>query len=401
MKTIVSSLLALLLLFSCRDQRKKDEHAEHNTAAAAKRYTCAMHPQIVQDAPGTCPICGMALVELTSTGQRNDLMLSESQVRLANITTQKASKKPVGETLVINGTLTVDEERTEAISSRASGRIEKLYIKETGQSVAKGDPLYVLYSEALLTLQQEYLLAKDQYESLGKTEKRYKSFMDAAERKLILYGLTKSQVDQLTKDSIQPRITLLAPAGGIVTAIKATEGQYVDEGGLLYELEDVSTLWVEAELYSNEAGLVKRGDAITVRVSGYESMPVEARVTFFSPEYRSNTQILVMRAEIKNPGLQFKPGQQAQVFFTHSAHDAISIPIDAVIRDGKGSHVYIQSGHNTFQPRMVKTGLEGFDEVEITEGLSEGDTVAVTGAYLLYSEIILKKGTDPMAGHSH
>ena len=119
------------------------------------------------------------------------------------------------------------------------------------------------------------------------------------------------------------------------------------------------------------------------------------------PEYRANTQIIVMRAEIKNPKLQFKPSQQVQVFFTHSSRDAIAIPVDAVIRDGKGTHVYVQTDHNTFQPRMVKTGLEGFDQVEIKEGLNEGDTVAVTGVYLLYSEIILKKGTDPMAGHAH
>ena len=105
-----------------------------------------------------------------------------------------------------------------------------------------------------------------------------------------------------------------------------------------------------------------------------------------------------MRAKIENPGLQFKPGQQAQVLFTHSSKEAIAIPTDAVIRDGKGAHVYVQSGPAIFRPRMVKTGAEGFDQVEITEGLSEGDTVAVTGAYLLYSEIILKKGGDPMAG---
>ena len=128
---------------------------------------------------------------------------------------------------------------------------------------------------------------------------------------------------------------------------------------------------------------------------------MDAEVSFLSPEYRSNSQIAVMRAEIANPDLQFKPGQQVQIYFTHSARNAIAIPVDAVIRDQNGTHVYVQSGRNTFQPRMVKTGLEGFDFVEITEGLKEGDTVAVSGAYLLYSEIILKKGSDPMAGHNH
>jgi Cu(I)/Ag(I) efflux system membrane fusion protein len=108
-----------------------------------------------------------------------------------------------------------------------------------------------------------------------------------------------------------------------------------------------------------------------------------------------------MRAAVSNPDQKFKPGMQAQVFFTHSSTKALALPVDAVIRDGKGMHVYVQRGHNTFRPKMVKTGLEDFEKVEITDGLTEGDTVAVTGAYLLYSEIILKKGTDPMAGHDH
>lgn len=395
-------IITLIVFMACRGEQGKDQPThDHSTQTTATKYTCPMHPQIVKDAPGTCPICGMDLVKVTQSSAVNtNLMLNESQIKLANITTERAGKKSVGETVVINGTLVVDEQKSEVISSRAAGRIEKLYVKETGQRIKKGEPLYELYSESLLTFQQEYLLSKEQYEALGKTEKRYESFLKAAERKLLLYGLTENQISRLTdKNSLQSRITFLSPTTGIVTAINVVEGQYLDEGGLLYSIEDIGSLWVEAELYPNEASLVKKGDKITVHVNGFESTPIEATVTFLSPEYRANTQIAVMRAEIKNPTLKFIPGQQAQIFFTHSSREAISIPVDAVIRNGKGTHVYIQSGRNTFQPRMVKTGVESFDHVEITEGLGEGDTVAVTGAYLLYSEIILKKGTDPMAGH--
>jgi Cu(I)/Ag(I) efflux system membrane fusion protein len=175
----------------------------------------------------------------------------------------------------------------------------------------------------------------------------------------------------------------------------------VSEGTSLFKIEDINSLWVEAELYPNETSVVKVGDKINVRVSGIEANTIETRVTFLSPEFRNNTQITIMRASIKNPDNIFRTGQFAQVYLTHSSREAIAVPSDAVIRDGEGSHVYLQSGHNTFRPQMVKTGIETFDQVEITEGLQEGDTVAVTGAYLLYSEIILKKGTDPMAGHSH
>lgn len=392
-----------VILFACSKERSKDGHTGHDQAAEKKRtqkYTCPMHPSVVQDGPGQCPICGMDLVPINKgNANSNDLMLSDSQIKLANITTQRVSMNSVGQTVVVNARLVENEALTEVISSRAAGRIEKLFVKETGRTIQKGEPLYELYSEALLTLQKEYLLAKQQFETLGATEKRYESFLKAAERKLLLYGLAQKQINRLheTKD-VQPRITFLSPASGIITEINVAEGQYVSEGGSLLRIENISKLWVEAELYSTETSLVKIGDKTKVKINGFDDTPAEAIVSFLSPEYKSGTQVTVMRAVLDNKSMRFKPGMQAQVFFTHSSRKALSIPINAVIRDGKGTHVYVQHGLHTFRPQMVKIGLEDINQVEISEGLSEGDTIAVSGAYLLYSEIILKKGTDPMAG---
>lgn len=362
-----------------------------------------MHPQVDSDKPGKCPICGMDLVKrnnIKSNG--NDLMLNDSQIRLANITTQTATKKFIGQAVTVNALLTVDAQKSEVISSRAAGRIEKLFIKETGQSVRKGQPLYTLYSETLLTLQQEYLLAKEQFDALGKTEKQLKSFLDASEKKLLLYGLTKAQIRELSdRNSLQPRVTFVSPSTGVVTEIKALEGQYISEGALLYNIEDMTHLWVEAELYPREVGLVNVGDKISVQVTDDEGLRTEASVTFLSPELRSSSQITIMRAALGNSDLKLKPGQQVSVYLIHSSKEAITTPVDAVIRNESGSHVYVQTANNTFEARMVKTGVENFDEVEITEGINEGDTVVISGAYLLYSELILKKGSDPMAGHSH
>ncbi len=330
-----------------------------------------------------------------------ELMLNESQIRLANITTQLVKRQDIGETLPVNARLVANEELTEVISSRATGRIEKLFIKEEGRMVNKGEPLYQLYSESLLTLQKEYVVALEQFQAMKGADARYEDYLKSARKKLLLYGLTDKQVDRLNDSGdIQPRITFQATASGVVKELKVVEGQYLNEGDILYQLENIRQLWVEAELYPSELQYVKVGDRISLQVAGYDQL-AEATVTFLSPEYRQSTQVTILRATLNNQTLQWKPGMQAQVFLKHSQKTSLVVPTDAVIHDQRGTHLFVQSADHTFVPRMVKTGLENYDSIEITEGLKEGEVVVISGAYLLYSEIILKNGIDPMLTHNH
>ncbi len=350
---------------------KKDEHAHH--AEVVEKYTCPMHPQVVQDKPGSCPICGMDLVKMgASTGADGSIMLNESQIKLANITTTFTRFENMGENTILTGKLLVNEEQTEVISSRVQGRIEKLYFKETGQRIVQGQA------------------------------QRYESFLKASEKKLILFGMTKDQVTQLAqRKKTDSRITFLSPVSGIIARIDATEGQYVSEGSALYRIEKLDQIWMEAELYPGESSLVKIGDVVRVQVNGFENEPVSGKVTFLSPEYRQGSQVTTLRAVIANPKREFLPGMQANVILSHSEKKVIALPVDAVIRDATGAHVWILEKDGAFKPRMVKTGLENFEKVEISEGLEEKENAVITGAYLLYSELVLKKGGDPMAGHHH
>ena len=368
---------------------------------AAEKYTCPMHPQIVQDKPGACPICGMTLVKITGSDNNDPaIMLSESQIKLANITTTLTRRESLGESTVLTGRLAVNEDQTEVLSSRTQGRIEKLYIRDVGQAVSKGQRLYDIYSEQLLTLQMEYLLALRQYEELKGD--RYKSFLTASERKLVLLGMTKEQVSQLaTSKRTTSTISFFSPVAGVVGRVDATEGQYVTEGSLLYRIERLEDVWVDVDLYPGETSLVKAGDKVNVRVSGFENSSVEGTVTFLNPEYRRGTQVTTLRALIRNSSGQFRPGMLATVVLSHSAKETLALPIDAVVRDGKGAHVWILGNDGAFHPRMVKTGIENFDKIEVTEGVTEKENVVITGAYLLYGELVLKKGGDPMSGHHH
>lgn len=389
-------LIAFVTLYSCRPE----EHRDQTTAATQDKYTCPMHPQVISDKQGTCPICKMDLVLVTAT-ESSQIVLTDNQVKLANIRTAKVGQGLVGHTHLANGRLMPDQTGAVQISARVTGRLDKVYVKEIGTAVKKGDPMYELFSEQLHTLQQEYLLALEQYEVLGKTELRYKSMLESAEKKLSLYGMSPKQLAELRRSrAVRQWATFYAPSSGYITKINVSEGQYVAEGVTLFEVQDNTTLWVEAEIYPDETSLVNLGDKIQVRVAGFEPATEEATVSFFSPELQTNTQINMMRAELQNPAGRYKPGMQVQVVFTSSQRKAMAVPLDAIIRDGKGARLFVKTGNNTFEPRRIKTGSENIDVAEVTEGLREGEEIVTSGAYLLYSEIILKKGGEDI-NHAH
>lgn len=333
----------------------------------------------------------------TATHESNTVMLNDTQAQLANLSTQKVTLGAMAPSIVANGRLVTNPQRAEVISSRAAGRIEKLYIKETGRQVRKGEPLYELYSETLLTLQQEYLLAREQ----TSLSPRYASLATAAEKKLLRYGLTQTQIENLAlQKTAAARITFMAPASGLVVETRATEGQYIDEGSLLYRLEDITTLWAEGDLYGTEASQVKKGDVVSIQIDGSAEI-VTGQVIFISSQYRGGSQVTVARVLLNNDKGRFTPGMQARMTFTSPGPQALMVPLSAVIRDARGAHVYVQTAARTYRPRRVTTGMEDHTRIEIVEGLTENEQIVATGAYLLYAEIILKKGTTPIATHHH
>lgn len=391
------TMISVLLLEACKENKSSQQ-----ATVKQQTYTCPMHPQIVQEKPGTCPICGMDLVPFDKNNTDPFLTLSESQMALANITTLTIGSGALSDNKILNGRLAINPEQTSFISSRVAGRIEVLYIKETGVRVNKGQALYKIYSEQLAALQQEYLLAVAQARQFP-ADDRFQQIEKAARQKLLLYDQTGSQLQQLvTSQKIEPYVTYSAPVSGVVAELMATEGQYVSEGGTIMRIEGYTTLWVEADVYPDEAATIKVGQAVKVVVPGWEDQPQNMTIRFINPAFQSGSQLMQVRGTISNPNNQWQPGLQANILLpVKSTGNVLTLPVDAVIRDGKGMHIWIEESKGKFVPRMVRTGMENADIVEITEGLKEGEKVVITGAYLLYSEYILKKGGDPMAGHKH
>ncbi|HCZ37692.1 MAG TPA: efflux RND transporter periplasmic adaptor subunit [Cytophagales bacterium] len=324
-----------------------------------------------------------------------DLMLSDSQVLLANIKTRKVALQKATESKVIQARLATNTKSATVVSSRVAGRIEKLFVKETGRSVKAGEPLYEIYSESLQALQHEYLILQQKLQTESQ-HTPYQSLAEAALKKLLLAGVRQHQLDEmLMSGKVKPTNIFYSPASGIIQLVEAAEGQYVSEGSKLYALATLSNLWVEAELFAAEGNGVKVGDQLEVLISGQPVL--NAAVDFINPELKPGNQTYTMRASIANTG-NLQPGMPVQVRL-NQVMEGIILPVQAVIRSEKGSVVFVETEKNTFKPRVVKTGMETSTEVQIVHGLSEGEIVVASGAYLLYSEYILKHGVNPVHQH--
>lgn len=398
MRYIIIIATAIFFFVSCKN--KKEIPKDPDTY-----YTCSMDPQVVEYKPGKCPICKMELtpVKKKNGEKKDELQLSDQQIQLGNIQTDTIHNGTIGDQLVLTATLNFDQMKSSSVSSRVMGRIEKLYFKNLGDFVKKGSPLYDLYSEELNNSKQEYLLALDRKTSFsGETVIDFDQLIQSAKNKLLLWGMSETQVAEMAKNKkATPTTTFYSTAGGYITQLDIREGDYIMEGGTIVKLADLSSLWAEAQVYTSQLAEIDRNSIATVQLPDFDGKEIKGRIEFINPEINPDTRINLIRVSIPNPGNQLKPGMPAYVLLKSPERKTLTLPINAVIRDGKGATVWIQTADKTFKSLMVQTGLESDDRIEIKSGLKEGDIVVITGAYLLHSEYVFKKGADPMAGHNH
>jgi membrane fusion protein, copper/silver efflux system len=394
MKYVISILL-LLILFSCKN-KKKTAIQEPDVF-----YTCSMHPQVMQTAPGDCPICGMKLIKVEKKKGSNDesIMLSDQQIQLGNIKVDTIGKGTIGDETILTATLNVDETKSTTVSARISGRIERLYFKSEGDYIQQGAKLYDLYSEELNNAKQEYILALEKQRVLDNSIVDLKQLVQGAKNKLLLWGMSEAQINELerTKKS-SPLTSFYSPAGGYVTTLQSHEGDYVMEGEIIVRLANLSSLWAEAQVYTSRLSEFDPKGFATVRLPEL-GKEVQGTIQFMNPEISPDTRINLVRVSIPNGSNQLRPGMPAYVVLKDRQINSLTLPSDAVIRNEKMNMVWLQVDKNTFKTVMVKTGLETSDRVEIRSGLKEGDVVVTSGAYLLNSEYIFRKGTTPVAAH--
>ncbi len=420
-------------------------------AEAKTQYTCGMHPFIIQDQPGLCPICGMKLTPLkpgTAGGQaaapagerkikywqapmdptyiRNEpgkspmgmdlipvyedetttggIVIDPVTAQNMGIRTAPVERRDLSRTLRTVGLVTYEESRQYSVNSKIDGWIERLHVNQTGQLVRKGQPLLEIYSPELVAAQQEYLLALDNGRRLAASPipeiaSSAQRLLDAARTRLTYWDISPSQVSELESTrQVRKTLTLYSPYGGVVTEKKAFEGMRIMGGEELLQISDLSRVWVNADIYQYELPWVKVGQMAVVELPFGVDKVIEGRLTYLYPYLENETRTVKARIELANPGLALKPDMYANVRIeTQAVKDVLVIPGHAVLNSGKGQTVFVARGEGRFEPRAVKTGVsneEGF--VQILGGLFEGEQVVTSAQFMLDSESKLREAIQKM-----
>ncbi|HEY4289917.1 MAG TPA: efflux RND transporter periplasmic adaptor subunit [Puia sp.] len=392
---LLAVAFGLLALASCKSKGQ--------TVAADPDvyYTCSMDPQVVEAKPGKCPICHMELTAVHKSSQAKDdeILLSPQQMQLGNIRLDTMRDASAGGRMVLTGTMAVDASKTAAVSARVAGRVEHLYVRDLGAYIKKGQKLYDLYSEELNNAEQEYRLLLQKRQALGTSVVDFTALIESARNKLLLWGLSDAQMKDLEDGRGTGAVTAFySPVSGTVTELGVKEGDYVAEGGAVVRVADLSTLWVEAQVYASELSGLDRNAMATVQVPDLPGREMKGRIAFVNPEINPDTRIDEVRVEVANTDHLLRAGMPAYVTILATPRKTMTLPSDAVLRSAGMSVVWVQTKENTFTSRMVEIGDEADGQVEMRSGLHIGDVVVVSGAYLVQSEYIFRKGADPMAG---
>lgn len=405
--------------------RPTGEHGPaHGAAAAAEapravRYHCPMHPTVVDDQPGDCPICHMSLVpideslgddEPTSAAEPEGLApvrLSPRKRQLIGMKTAEVAVVPFVRTVRAMGRVVADERRLATVSVKVSGWVERLHADATGQEVRKGASLLEVFSPDLLAAQQEYLIAlrarsRTAGSELPSTIDAGDEIVASARRRLELLDVSDAEIRRLEAGGAPRRtVSVVAPASGVVLRRGVTLGDRVEAGSALFDLADLSRVWMIASVYEYELPFVKTGQTATMTLPYLPGVTREGRVTFVYPTLDPTTRTAQVRLEFANTDLALKPEMFAEVALHADLGPRLAVPESAVLDSGTRSVVFVDAGDGLLEPREIQVGMRLAESWEVLGGLAAGERVLTSGNFLVDSESKLKAALAAMAEHAH
>jgi Cu(I)/Ag(I) efflux system membrane fusion protein len=379
-------LLGWIITPSGNKQSADDGH-DHSEEVANQTWTCSMHPQIKKDQPGDCPICGMELIPLVSATATedetdpNEIQMTESAMKLADVQTVTVQRGKPEKSILLQGKIKADERNIAKLTARFGGRIEKLFVNFKGQNVRKGEKLGVIYSPDLVTAQRELIEA-------AKYKDTNPSFYKASRNKLKLWDLTEKQIE-LIENSGDPVVyfDILSPISGTVTQRKVTMGDYVKEGSPLFEVTNLSRVWVMFDAYETDLPWISVNDKIDFNIEAMPAKKFSGKVSYIDPVINPKTRVAQVRVITNNPGQALKP----EMFVTGKlisqkagSSDELLIPKTSILWTGKRAVVYVKVPNReipSFIYREITLGPEAGGYYVVAEGLSEGERIAANGVF--------------------
>ncbi|UVD79199.1 efflux RND transporter periplasmic adaptor subunit [Myroides albus] len=392
---------------------------EHNaeeapTTEAATVWTCSMHPQIKMDKPGKCPLCAMDLIPLKSSDASDDtiddsaIQMSKEAVALANIQTTRVSRKDPVKDIQLYGTIQVDERLQQSQTSHVNGRIEKLNVNFTGESVRQGQLIATIYSPELLTAQQELLEAV-------KLKDFQPLLVDAAKEKLRLWKMSESQINNvLNTGKVSPYVNVYANTSGIVVTKNVSEGDYISQGSVLYSVSNLSKIWAVFDAYENDLPFLKVGDNLEYTLQSLPGKVYSGKIAFINPIIDATTRTAKIRVETNNADNLLKPEMYANARIKAPMKEyknEMVIPKSAVLWTGKRSIIYVkQQGTSTpaFLMREIVLGPSLGDNYVVMSGLNDKEEIVTNGVFTIDASAQLEgkksmmnnEETVPQTGHS-
>lgn len=407
MKTLNIIFALILFALGCGDKSPSHEgHQEHEQQEKAKVYTCPMHPEIIRNEPGQCPICGMKLVEKIETGKKLQsdsleiLFKPTNEAVLSNVKTIFPKQKEMPSETEVSGVITYDTKQISTVSARVSGRIDKLYVKYRYQPVIKGQKLMEIYSKELVTEEENFIY-------LLKNDSENKSLITAAENRLLLLGLTKEQLDELreNKKAFQS-LAVFSPYSGhlhdlsaqnsssmpMITAsteeIAIKEGMYVQKRQTIFNIYSTEMVWAVLNIFPDEQGAVKTGSKVTLSIDGIEE-DMEGQIDFVEPVIREGLQSASARVLLDNKKGEIKIGSLVRAKIISESRKGLFIPASAIIHLGSTDVVFVKEG-KIFRVKEVTRAKSSGNEIEILSGLSESDEIAFNAQMLIDSESFIR-----------
>lgn len=395
-------------------EQVKSHEGHHHDNEQSTVWTCSMHPQVKQDKPGQCPICGMELIPLSSMNASNDtidpneIQLSESAASLADIQTTRVEKMIPKKSIYMQGKVETDERNVSELTARFGGRIEKLFVNFTGQQVRKGEKLATIYSPVLLAAQREL------QEAAGYKETR-PGLYQAARNKLQLWDLTKEQIDAIEQSKTPSQyFDVLSPISGTVSMRHVAIGDYVKEGEQLFKLIDLSQLWVMFDAYENDLPWIKLGDEVNYTLQALPGENVSGKVRYIDPFIDATTRVAKVRVELNNAKQRVKPGMFASGVLqsTIANEPLLVIPKSAILWTGKRAVVYVKVPNRetpSFRFREIVLGPVAGDQYVVASGLHVGEEIATNGVFKIDAAAQLRglqsmmnpEGGAAPTGHQH